>query len=264
MSPRQTTHWRAAALLAAAMASLTAADKPRPTAPVPPRIATAQPIAALAGSNAVLLLRGQHLTNATEVRIRPPGDGPPLAASIRSRRKLDVGKNADALKLGDHQLEVSVALPAGTGPLTNRVQVLSPAGASEPLDWVVLPPSLVTREQEPNGGFAQAQSAPAGRTLLGAMQDPADVDVFRVAGRRGQPLVIRIRAAAGGSALDPVLTLHDARGRVLAMADDEGKQRDPVLRFLPASDGDFFVSVVDAYDRGGALYGYLLRVETAP
>lgn len=249
------------ALCLGATGSSSAAPKPAQpatNAPAVPAITVIQPLFATPGSTVQLLLRGQDLTNAASLRFSPAQ--PLLQAAIQQRKKLDVGKNADAAKLGDTQLEVSVLVPEGAAPGTNRITVTSPAGTSLPQPWLVLAGGEVAPEQEPNGGLTQAQAFPAGRTLSGAIQEAADVDVFRLQGRRGDRVEIEVWAARGASALDPVVTLLDARGRVLAMADDTAGSRDPVLRTTLPADGDYLLSLVDAYDRGGAGYGYLLSI----
>ncbi|MFM1767649.1 MAG: hypothetical protein RJA22_178 [Verrucomicrobiota bacterium] len=266
MTPPAALALLASVLLAALPTRASAADKGAPASTgktSPPQILALQPLVTNPGATQIVTLRGQHLTNATEVRILPAQGGTPLAATIQARRRLEVGKNADSAKLGEHQLEIRVTVPPGSAAATNRIEVVSAAGTSAGRPWVVLPADQVAREQEPNGGFSQAQPLTPGRTLAGAMADPGDVDVFRVGGRRGQRLTVRVWAEGGGSALDAHLTLHDDRGRVLATADDQPASRDAVLAAVLPADGDYCVSLVDAYDRGGALYGYLLRMDLA-
>lgn len=257
------------ALLLAACLGVTApsrgAPKPAKTstnAPAIPTVTVIQPLFVTPGAAIQLVLRGQELTNVTSIQFSP--GHPSLQAAIQQRRKLEPGKNADAAKLGDTQLEARVGIPEDITPGTHRITVTSPAGTSVARPWRVLAAREVTPEQEPNGGFAQAQSLTGVRTLAGTIQEAADVDVFRLRGRKGDQLEIEVWAARGASALDPVITLLNAQGRVLAMADDTAESRDPVLRTTLPADGDYLLSLVDAYDRGGAGYGYLLSVRVAP
>jgi hypothetical protein len=240
---------------------ITAAPKaalPATNSPAIPSVLVISPLFATPGSTVQLLLRGQHLTNVTALSFTQ--GQPPLQATVQQRKKLELGKNPDAKMLGDTQVEVSVRLPEEAAPGTNQISVTTPAGTSPARPWIVLPAAGIIPEQEPNGGLAQAQPLVAGRTLAGRIQEAADVDVFRWRGQRGEKLEIEVWAARGASALDPVVTLLDAKGRVLAMADDTNGSRDPVLRQTLPADDDYLLSVVDAYDRGGQGYGYLLSV----
>ena len=115
-------------------------------------------------------------------------------------------------------------------------------------------------EREPNGGFKQAQPLAPGKTLVGTVKEAADVDVFRFEGRAGQQAVIEVCAARHGAALDSLLTLYDTAGHLLAVNDDADGSSDSRLKFRLPADGGYFVSVIDAFDRGGPTYVYLLCV----
>jgi hypothetical protein len=115
-------------------------------------------------------------------------------------------------------------------------------------------------EKEPNGGFKQTQPLAMGKTLLGTVKEPADVDVFRFECKAGQRFIAEVFAARCGSALDSILTLHTVDGRILATNDDAAGSRDSILRFQLPANGACLFSLVDAHDRGGPAFVYLLRV----
>ena len=87
-----------------------------------------------------------------------------------------------------------------------------------------------------------------------------DVDVFRFSGKAGQVIIAEVKAARLGSALDSTLMLHDEKGQILATSDDQSDTTDSLLRFPLPSDGNYFLTLIDANDKGGAAHPYQLSV----
>ena len=233
-------------------------DKKEEKKPEPPRVAVALPLAVSAGTTNQIKIRGQNLTNVTELRFT--NDAVKAAVSLKPGAKVDVPKDADAKKIGDTQVEVEVSFPADAAPGTNYFTLASTNGVSAAHPLIVLPSGELVEEKEPNGGFKQAQPLAAGRTLLGMVKESGDVDVFRVEGKAGDRLVIEVNAARSGSALDALVMLYDVAGHILAVNDDAGGSTDSLLRHRLPADGACLVSVIDAHDRGGPTHAYLLRV----
>jgi hypothetical protein len=96
--------------------------------------------------------------------------------------------------------------------------------------------------------------------VQGAIGQPQDVDVFRVEGTAGQRLTIEVLAARLGSPLDPLLTLYDAEGHILATSDDHGGSADSRLDVTLPGSGACLIGVVDANGQGSPLHFYRLRV----
>ena len=98
------------------------------------------------------------------------------------------------------------------------------------------------------------------QVVEGRISQAQDVDVFRFEGKQGQQLILEVFAARHGSALDSLLTLHDADGRTLAVSDDiEGSSDSRIEVTLPKT-GVWYVSVIDAHDQGGPTHVYRLSV----
>lgn len=229
--------------------------------PPPPKVTLTVPFTVFAGSTNSIVIRGQNLTNASELRFEPA-----LANtrwSIRAAAKADVPKDADAKRAGDTQLTAELTLPNDAPTGDARIVVSSPTGESEAHPIAIVARAAMDDEREPNGGFKQAQPLEPGRMLAGKIGESGDVDVFRFTGKRGQSVRIAVRAAAFGSLLDSVVTVHDAQGHTLATNDDQGSN-DSQLAVRLTADGPYFVSVIDAHDRGGPLHRYLLSVTHSP
>lgn len=124
------------------------------------------------------------------------------------------------------------------------------------------------REGEPNDSPASAQPITLPIMVNGRIDRPDDRDVFRFEGNAGDEIVAEVLARRLGSPLDSVLKLTDSTGRQLSFNDD---QEDPsaglithhadsrISLALPAQ-GTYYLHVGDTQCRGGAGYGYRLRV----
>jgi len=223
----------------------------------PPQIAVVIPFNLIPGETNKIKIRGLNLTNVTEIRF---AEGKQIEAVIKSRGKAEVPKEADVKKWGDTQLEVEVKLPAEISPETNTFTAVSPDGESEPRLIAITTRKSLIMEKEPNGSFKQAQPVEFGKTVQGTVGDAKDVDVFRLEGKHGQQIVAEAIASRYGSLLDPVLTLYDMYGHIIVSVDDVDESNDPVLRARLPADGNYFISVIDANDRGGQAYSYNLLV----
>jgi hypothetical protein len=229
-----------------------------------PAILTCSALAVLPGATKVLKFRGQMLADASAVAVTT-ADKAAVPAAIKGKGKSEPPKPFDAKRAGDAELQVELKLPADVKPGAElSVVATTPAGATPPFAIRVADPTTTVEEKEPNGGFKAAQELPTGKAMLGAIENPMDVDVYRIGGRARQTVVVELTARGKGSLLDAALTVYDAAGRVLATADDAGPDaRDPVLRFTPPSDGAYHVAVIDANDRGSAAHCYELSVRDA-
>ncbi len=232
-------------------ASVRAQDK-KPDPPEPPRIAGINPLQLVKGEKVRLGLRGPGLKEATEVKVTPE-----CGALLKEKKEMPVPKGLEAKSVGTTELVVELTPPANAARLS--VQVLSPHGASEARELEVFSKEQTQSEQEPNFSFRDANPLQPGKPMLGAIQVEKDVDVFRMEARAGVKFTAQVRAATLGSWLDPILSLHDAKGRPL-LSNDDTNGRDASLSFTPVADGTLFLVVVDANDRGGPGYNYRLEV----
>ncbi len=112
---------------------------------------------------------------------------------------------------------------------------------------------------------------PFGATVNGRIDRPGEVDRYSVAVPRGQAVQVEVQAAALGSWLDSVVTIVDARGNVVAEADDRsipGRRTaglDPAtldsrLEVEVPGGGELVVTITDRFGDGGPEYGYRLSV----
>jgi len=224
----------------------------------PPRIVVVLPLGIVPGVTNKIKIRGLNLTNVTDLHFA--GITEPVDFKIKSSGKADVPKEQDTKKWGDTQLEVELRLPESTSPGTNVFTVVSPDGESEPHVLVVVPAKELVLEKEPNGSFRQAQPIEFGKIMQGVIGEAKDVDVFRFEGKAGTQIFAEVSASKYGSLLDSILTLYDDHAHIIATTDDTETGTDAILRVTLPADGKYFLSLIDAHDRGGAACVYHLVV----
>ena len=127
-------------------------------------------------------------------------------------------------------------------------------------------PEAVEKEPNNNPGEAEKVSLPV--IVNGRIDQLGDFDVFAIEGKAGQTLVAEVIARRLDSPLDSILRITDAHGKPVALNDD---YEDPgmglmtyhadsyIMVQLPA-DGVYFVWIGDTTRKGGAEYGYRLRL----
>jgi hypothetical protein len=116
-------------------------------------------------------------------------------------------------------------------------------------------------EREPNDS-AKPTGKPTGTpplALNGVLQTPGDVDVWNVHFPARVPFEVETFAARLGVAIDPVLTLRDGRGTVVARNDD-GVEGDSRFRFVAPAEGDYRIEVRDQLRRGHEAAAYRLEI----
>jgi hypothetical protein len=122
------------------------------------------------------------------------------------------------------------------------------------------------REREPNDAKAHSVTLPV--IVNGRIDQPGDNDLFSFTGKAGETLVAEVYARRLLSPLDAALELTDAAGRRLAWNDDhddpcaglETHHADPyIMATLPAN-GTYHLRIADVQRKGGAEYGYRLRI----
>jgi hypothetical protein len=231
-------------------------DKKEPADPKP-RIAMALPLAISPGAAVKVTLRGLNLDQVTELK----AEG--AAVIIKSKGKAEIPKETEPAVYGDTKVELELTLPEDYAGDKLALVAVNPKGEAT-YELKVIAKDKLIAEKEPNGGFATAQAVEAGQTISGAIGQALDVDVYKVTGKKDEVWVFEVEAQKRGSVLDPLLTIHDAKGRIVAMADDSDSSRDPLLRVTLAADGVYTVTLIDAHNAGGGTHAYLLNVRRSP
>ncbi|MCY3013484.1 MAG: hypothetical protein NT171_02115 [Planctomycetota bacterium] len=234
-------------------------------APKPPQTLLTVPLSVIVGAPVKVRARGLRLEGVTEVRSMTPG----VTVTLLSQGKVGLPTGVPAEKAGDTQVEFEIRFSADlpVPPPTEMAIVLVAPHGETPLCLPLLEPDRGLVEVEPNPGFDKAHilslPAVAPLSILGAIERPLDVDVFRLAGKAGEHLRVSVTAHSLGSLLDPLLTLHDSDGAPIATADDGEGSRDPQLGITVLRTGPIFLVVQDANDAGSEAHPYRVTVESS-
>lgn len=173
-----------------------------------------------------------------ETTTAPNGKSQPVEAGTRVRVKLKVAADCP---LGPHGLRLRTA-----------------DGLTEYHRFFVGPFATLEENETPqkarNDKRETATSVPANTTVFGKLNDPTDVDVYRVEVKKGQRVSAEVEAARLGvdrGIPDLHLAVYAADGKKLAAADDSALfVQDPVLSVLADRDGAYFVEVRHAMFNG--------------
>lgn len=157
--------------------------------------------------------------------------------------------------------QFTVSIAADVPPGIYDVRVVGKYGASNPKAFVVAtqPDAL---EKEPNNDAATATPLPLDSVVYGTA-DGENFDVFKLALKANQRVVLDCQAYRLDTKLNGTLVLLDAAGNELARARDSVR-RDPVIDFTAPADGDYFVKLHDHTYRGGEEFAYRLVATTGP
>ncbi len=233
----------------------TATGQPKPLvvppAPQAPGLTTPANLGARPGETVELVLAGGNLSDPTGVVISCPG----AKAEVVADPKPDPGK-----------VKVKVTVPADAAVGLYGLRLATKQGVSNLRPFCVddLP---AVPETEANRTKDTAQPVPAPCVVLGRTDAEAS-DFFKLKVTAGQRLTFEVVARRIGSALDPIVVLHDGQTKrelVDKYADDTpGLQADARLTHTFAADGEVIVEVRDTTYRGGADFFYRLRVGDFP
>ena len=227
-----------------------------------PRICLIAPLGVPAGSTSVFKIRGLKLAESTALSFPPPASD--LKVQIKEKKATDVPAGLEAKDAGDSLVVAEVEIPVSLAGSELIFRVITPEGTTAPRPIRVVEAGVFVVEKEPNDGFRNAQPLPFGKRLFGAIGADKDVDVFAVTGHAGKVLAAEVFAARAGSLLDGVLTLYDAKGRLLLSNDDSHASRDPEIRFKLPADGTYFLALQDASDHGTPWHSYELSAKEDP
>ncbi|MCC6585820.1 MAG: hypothetical protein IT168_03800 [Bryobacterales bacterium] len=160
-------------------------------------------------------------------------------------------------------VEPAAEITAGVYP----IRVITPEGLSNiQLLSVGTFPELTEDESRPgslpntNDTIESAQPLPAGPLVVNGKLKGPERDVYRLSAKSGERQVIEVEARRAGSAIDPVIELQDASGKVLARSEDAMLAGlDARLDYTFPREGLYYVTVHDARFSAQAINYYRLK-----
>jgi hypothetical protein len=124
-------------------------------------------------------------------------------------------------------------------------------------------PQVLKADSSKNKATPQAVPVPC--VVVGRLDNESG-DYFKVTVKAGQRLTFDVLGHRLGGPIDPQISIYSTRtGRELAYENDSpGCQTDPRLTHTFKEAGDYLVEIKDVLNRGGADYGYRLRIGDFP
>lgn len=156
---------------------------------------------------------------------------------------------------------VTVAADVPVGVYDARVHGLY--GTSNPRSFVVgsLPE---VQENDANNTQETAQPIEIGCVVNGRSNRGADVDFYKVSGKKGQRLLIECQALRIDSRFQAELRVYSSAGRRIGRSIARFRTHDPILDVTLPADGDYFIRATDFVYGGSNDYGYRLKVHIGP
>lgn len=98
-------------------------------------------------------------------------------------------------------------------------------------------------------------------TINGRILKPAETDIFPIKLKKGESIIVEVKARRLGSELDSFISIIDDKGKILGSNDDQSNAtKDSYLSYTATSDGVFKIQVRDLLNRGGPGFNYLLNI----
>ncbi len=156
-------------------------------------------------------------------------------------------------------------LPA-PGGLQPQLLTAFAAGAERGVP-LILSETPAQVEQEPNNVASEANTVTSAVAVSGRLQEPGDVDLYRLTITEAGTLRFQVQSAALGFAVDPRFRILDDAGMVLNTSDDARQGRtvlnDPDVEYAFRTPGDYLLEVTDLFGRGAPNMVYSLAISPA-
>ncbi len=146
---------------------------------------------------------------------------------------------------------LTLTLPADAGGSLG-LWLCTAAGPVDPLALVIDSlPHAADNGANHTPDSAQLLSTPC---CVDGVADGPEADWYRFHAAAGARLALEVQTQVLGSAMDPVIVLHDARGRQLAVADDSAVGPECQLEHVFQEEGDYLLEVRESRHAAGGRY----------
>jgi hypothetical protein len=157
-------------------------------------------------------------------------------------------------------------------PGFRELHLSSPTGGSNPLLFIIgnLPetstPYFIIADKKPAGIIEAFPSIANGQIM------PGEIDKIKFKAKAGEKYAFSLMGRklmpylgdAVPGWFQPVISVHDSKGKLLGFSDDNLFDPDPVLGFAASSDGEYELRIRDSIYRGREDFVYRLEAEIGP
>jgi hypothetical protein len=189
---------------------------------------------------------------------QPADKKPAVAAPTTPAKKADVIK-----------LKLRIKVDASALPGVRDFRIATPQGAST-IGQLVLVRDPVVFEQAKNDSLDVAQTVTLPATICGVIEKAEDVDLYKFHVANGESLTFHARSARCEDRIhdlqihvDPIITLKNSTGTVLAMSDNYFFA-DPLLNYHFKGAGDYYLEIRDVRFQGNAYWQYSIEINDRP
>ncbi|MBI3962994.1 MAG: YncE family protein [Deinococcus sp.] len=146
-------------------------------------------------------------------------------------------------------------------PLTGTylIEVIAETSVEGDLSYLV----FLEREDSAavQAGLAAAVQLEMGGTFSGTISAPGELDYYRLSGQQGEVIQAEVAAVRLASALDPILSVFDSQGRLIARNNNAIEGIDARIAVRIPSDGMVLLRVESAdHSQGGEAFFYELTI----
>jgi WD40 repeat protein len=211
-------------------------------------LSATQPTGLQRGTSVRMTLLGARINNATQIYFDDPG--------ISGRLVSPPDPNPGVLR-------VDVTASAGVAAGLHRLWVRTPLGATGSVVFhVSVRPEVA--QKEPNNTPQSAQPVPSECTVIGALDQPGDIDCYTIAAKRGEEIVCEVTASAIRSRLQPVVTVLSPSGVPVAESRPVAGRTETAVGFRAETDGGYTLRISDFDGAGGGDVTYRLQIGHTP
>lgn len=232
------------ALVLAGMVSIASAGSPR--------LARISPAGAQSGTTVDVDFSGRYLDEPREVLLYEKGitiESVKVVTSAPGNK----GKDQPVEKGTVVRVRMKIAADCPAGP--HGMRLLTAEGLTEYRRFFVSPFPIIQDEEQNGGGPTAkrnntretAMAVPANSTIHARMNEPSDLDIYKIDVKKGQRVSAEVEAARIGvdrGLPDLYLTIYDPNGKKLGSVDDSALYlQDPILSVAVEQDGPHYVEV---------------------
>ncbi len=180
-------------------------------------------------------------------------------------------KTGKGMRRASGTVKASLTASAGTALGPREIRVATPQGVSSVgLVMVVDDPVVSEADDVADNQPAKAQSIGLPCVVSGAISKAEDVDWYAFSAQAGQRVTLSVWANRLENKIhdlqkhfDPILSIHDAQGRELAV-DDNHDFADPMLSYECKDAGVYYVQIRDTTYAGDPNWTYVLQATSRP
>ena len=199
-----------------------------------------------------LELIGQGITGPAEIdRVATKWFEGPVIKQPASQQKEDYPK--------DYTAELMIAADAPLGP--HGWRSWNAQGATPVRPFIVGTLPEVVEDETDGDPLPVAVTLPV--TINGRIFPREDLDEWTFTAEAGKPITVAVMAEQLGSSLEARIEVRNSTGALVAESTGQ-LNRDPQLRFTPATSGQYAVRITDTRSSGLQTYVYRLTITAGP